>query len=371
MAYLWQNSAWPTLRFESEALIEQLTELAAARASLGARVDAIGFDDRAALALDAFHEDALGTAKIEGEALAPESVRSSIARRLGLAEGTLSSAPRNVEGLVEVLDDATRHHGKPLTAERLCGWHAALFPGGYSHLRPITVGAWRNEETRVQSGWTGSETVHFEAPAPERVAGDVDAFLGWWNSDTQKDSALKAGLAHLWFETIHPFDDGNGRIGRAIIDMALSAGDDSLLRYYSVSAQIFEERAGYYRALEEAQRGSLDVTPWLKWFLSCVLSAVRDAELRVEAATLRARLRARLPFTELNQRQTKALHKLIEHEPQGFEGGLTNAKYCSMTGASKATASRDLTDLTERGLLVLGEGSGRSTRYSLARGSSS
>ncbi len=345
-------------------------QLAAARASLRARVDAIGLDDRAALALAAFQEDALGTAKIEGETLAPEGVRSSIARRLGLAEGTLPSSPRNVEGLVEVLDDATRHHGNELTAERLFGWHAALFPGGYSHLRPITVGAWRREAMRVQSGGPGSGTVHFEAPAPERVDEEVVAFLSWRNGGTQSDSALKAGLAHLWFETIHPFDDGNGRIGRALIDMALSAGDDSLLRYYSVSAQIFEERSGYYRALEEAQRGNLDITAWLKWFLSCLLSAVHDAELRVEAATLRARLRASLPLTELNQRQTKALHRLIEHEPRGFEGGLTNAKYCSMTGASKATASRDLADLVQRGLLAVGEASGRSTRYSLVRGSS-
>ena len=308
-------------------------------------VGAVGLEDQAALALEAFQKDALGTARIEGEELAPDSVRSSIARRLGLTDEALAPSPRHVEGLVEVLDDATRHHRQPLTADRLFGWHAALFPAGFSHLRPITVGAWRKDRIVVQSGWTGSETIHFEAPAPERLDEEMGGFLAWWNGAALKDSALKAGLAHLWLETIHPFDDGNGRIGRALVDMALAAGDNSLLRYYSVSAQILKERAGYYRALEEAQRGTLDVTEWLAWFLSCALSAVREAESGVKVATLRARLRAELPIAELSQRQTKALHRLIEHEPVGFEGGLTNAKYCSMTGASRATASRDLADL--------------------------
>jgi Fic family protein len=366
MAFIWQIPGWPALRYDAKALLPSLVELAAARASLQARVSATGLADRSKLALETLQGDALGTSSVEGEELLPESVRSSVARRLGLDAGGLAPVQRNVEGLVEMLDGATRNHRDALTNDRLFGWHTALFPSGFSHLHPITVGSWRTEPVSVQSGRIGAETVHFQAPDPDQVSQEMSAFLGWWNRSEVGDSALKAGLGHLWFETIHPFDDGNGRIGRALVDMALAAGDDAIVRYYSVSAQVFAERAEYYQALEEAQRGGLDATPWLEWFLGCVLRAVRAAESSMESAVLRARLRATLAAMDLGPRQIKALYKLVEHEPAGFGGGLTNAKYRSMTGASKATATRDLADLVQRGFLRVGDASGRSTRYVLS-----
>ncbi len=344
-----------------------MAQLAERRGRLLSEVEALGLADRAGIELDAFVGDALDTSVIEGQTLPPQSVRSSVAHRLGLEGGGLAPRRRDVEGLVEILVDATLGRDRPLTSKRLWGWHAALFPTGHSGMERIVVGAWRTTPIQVLSGAIGDEQVHFSGPPPERVGAEMKALLQWWRGPSRSlEGVLRAGIAHLWFETIHPFLDGNGRIGRAIVDMALAQAVGTGSRVYSLSSQILEDRSDYYRALKAAQQGGPDVTDWLLWFTGCVHRAVQRGRTTVAAVLEGSRLRALALAAGLNDRQLKVVDKLIEAGRGGFEGGLNNRKYRAMTGASKATATRDLSDLERRGFLVRGSSGGRSTGFQLS-----
>jgi Fic family protein len=327
-------------------------------------MEGLGFPLRSEAVLNTLTEDVLESSEIEGEILDRDQVRSSIARRLGMDIGALTPADRDVEGVVEMMLDATQNYDQKLTAERLFGWHAALFPTGRSGMHRIRVGAWRDDRSgpmQVISGPVGRERVHYEAPKAARVAHDMKAFLFWFNGQEGIDPVLKAGVAHLWFVTIHPFDDGNGRIARAVADMQLARSEQSPQRFYSMSAQIRLERKAYYEILESTQKGSLDVTGWLTWFLACLSRAFDGAESILAGVLRKARFWEKHAGDPLNDRQREILNRLLD----GFEGKLTSSKWATIEKCSPDTALRDITDLLERGILVKDEGGGRSTSYSL------
>jgi Fic family protein len=328
-------------------------------------MEALGFDLRAEAVLATLTEDVLKSSEIEGEILDKEQVRSSIARRLGMDIGALAPADRNVEGVVEMMLDATQKFQAPLTDERLFAWHAALFPTGRSGMTKIIVGAWRDDSAgpmQVISGPIGRERVHYEAPQASRLESEMAAFLKWFGEDTAHDPVLKAALAHLWFVTIHPFDDGNGRIARAIADMALARSEQSPQRFYSMSVQIRLERNAYYDVLEATQKGDLDITAWLEWFLECLDRAIEGAEQTLAGVIHKARFWERFKDHPLNERQRKVINRLLD----GFEGKLTSSKWAALTKSSPDTALRDINDLINRGILVREQGGGRSTSYALA-----
>ncbi len=314
--------------------------------------------------LETLTEDVLKSSEIEGEILDKDQVRSSIARRLGIDAGALAPADRNVEGVVEMMLDATQKFNEPLTDERLFGWHASLFPTGRSGMRKIIVGAWRDEKSgpmQVVSGAYGREKVHYEAPVAGRLDAEMKSFLEWFNAAVHTDPVLKAALAHLWFVTIHPFADGNGRIARAIADMALARSEDSPQRFYSMSAQIQQERNDYYDFLETTQKGDLEITPWLEWFLGCLDRAFDGAETTLEAVFRKAEFWKKHAAAPLNERQRDILNRLLN----GFEGRLTSSKWAAIEKCSPDTALRDINELVDRGILQKDEGGGRSTSYSL------
>jgi len=332
------------------------------------RMENLGFSLRAEATLQTLTTEIIKSSEIEGEMLDHDSVRSSIARRLGMDIGALAPADRNVEGVVEMMLDATQNYSAPLTAARLFGWHAALFPTGYSGMHKIAVARWRDDSRgpmQVVSGPIGRERVHFEAPAAARLDQEMSAFLQWFEAQDTKsatDPVLRAGLAHLWFVTIHPFDDGNGRIARAIADMALARSEKSPQRFYSMSAQIRIERNTYYDRLEKTQANGLGITPWLEWFLGCLDGAMDQSEKALGSVLSKARfweIHAHKPF---NDRQRLMLNKLLD----GFEGKLTSSKWAQLTKCSQDTALRDILDLIEQGALTKDPGGGRSTSYSLA-----
>jgi len=326
---------------------------------------ALGFQLRSEAVLATLTEDVLKSSEIEGDILDKEQVRSSVARRLGMDIGALAPTDRHVEGVVEMMLDATQNYMAPLTAERLFGWHAALFPTGRSGMSRIVVGAWRDDSSgpmQVVSGPIGRERVHYEAPAAGTLAAEMDAFLAWFESDQPIDPVLKAAIAHLWVVTIHPLDDGNGRIARAIADMALARSEKSPQRFYSMSAQIRQERKAYYDLLETTQKGDLEITRWLDWFLSCLGRAFEGAEATLANVLSKARFWETHREAAFNDRQRKVLNLLLE----GFEGKLTNAKWATIAKTSPDTALRDLNDLVTRSVLVKDPAGGRSTSYSLA-----
>lgn len=369
MTWIWEQPEWPHFRWDEPALTPDLVELGRLSGRLFGIVEGLGLDVQDHAEAQALTQEAVGTSDIEGYSLPPASVRSSVARRLGLESGGLPPPRRDVDGLVSILLDATRNHQAPLTVERLHGWHAALFPTGRSGLETIVTGGWRPGPVSVRSGPFGREQVHFQGPPPGRVPDEIDQLLAWWStSQGRVQGLLRAGLAHLWFETIHPFEDGNGRIGRAIADLALAQSDKSPRRYYSVSRAIHARRAAYYQHLEQTQRGGLEVTTWLSWFLDTVRSAVQNSLDQISTARARQGLHLRVAGAELNPRQLKVMNKLIEAEPEGWQGGLSNANYRAISKTSKATAARDLADLVARGLIDQSEAGGRSTRYRLAKG---
>jgi len=327
-------------------------------------MQALGFPLRSEAVLQTLTEDVLMSSAIEGEILDRQQVRSSIARRLGMDIAGLVQADRNVEGVVEMTLDATQHYGRPLTTERLFDWHAALFPTGRSGMTRITVGAWRTDRDgpmRVVSGPIGRERVHYEAPAAQRLEVEMAQFLQWFETATP-DPVVKAAIAHLWFVTIHPFEDGNGRIARAIADLALARADESVQRFYSMSAQIRAERNAYYDTLETAQKGDTDITHWLLWFIACLDRAIEGAEVTLANVMRKARFWESMQGQALNARQRKVLGRLLD----GFDGKLTNSKWAKLTKTSADTALRDITDLVRRGIFVRDPGGGRSTSYSLA-----
>jgi Fic family protein len=363
--YIHELQDWPNFRWDKGALVQRLAPVRYRQGRLIGRMEALGFDLRAEAVLATLTEDVLASSEIEGEILDKEQVRSSIARRLGMDIGGLAPADRNVEGVVEMMLDATQEFATPLTHERLFAWHAALFPTGRSGMTKIIVGAWRDDRAgpmQVISGPIGRERVHYEAPKASRLESEMAAFLKWFGEDTAHDPVLKAALAHLRFVTIHPFDDGNGRIARAIADMALARSEQSPQRFYSMSAQIRLERDAYYEVLEATQKGDLDITAWLVWFLDCLDRAIEGAERTLASVLRKARFWESIRDQPLNERQRNMINRLLN----GFEGRLTSSKWAAITRSSQDTALRDITDLVQRGILVRDPGGGRSTSYALA-----
>ncbi len=357
---------WPRFHWNREILAERLAAVRHDQGRLIGRMEALGFRLRQEAVLETLTEDVLKSSEIEGEKLDAEQVRSSIARRLGMDIGGLKTVDRSVEGVVETMLDATRHYDQALTADRLFTWHASLFPTGRSGMRPIRVGNWRDDTggpMQVVSGPVGRERVHFEAPAAERLAPEMGAFLDWFNGNGETDWVVKAGLAHLWFVTIHPFDDGNGRIARAIADMALARSEKTSQRFYSMSAQIRQERAAYYEILERTQKGTMDITPWMDWFLGCLGRAIEGAQAALGAVLSKARFWEAVRDFPMNARQRLVLNRLLN----GFEGKLTTSKWAKLAKCSPDTALRDILALVEGGILVRNPEGGRSTSYGLAK----
>lgn len=362
--YIHERPDWPDVHWSDEALAAKLGAVRHRQGRLIGRMSALGFAMREEAVLATLTEDVVKSSEIEGEHLDQDQVRSSIARRLGMDIAGLPPADRHVEGVVEMMLDATQNHHAPLTQERLFAWHAAMFPTGRSGMRPITVGGWRNDETgpmQVVSGPVGRERVHFEAPAAGRLDAEMGRFLDWFEADDALDPVLKAGIAHLWFVTIHPFDDGNGRIARAIADLALARSEETAQRFYSMSARIRIERKRYYDLLEAVQKADLDITPWLGWFLDCLDRAFDGAEDTLSAVFRKARFWERHEALDLNPRQRDMINRLLN----GFEGKLNTSKWAKITRTSTDTALRDIRDLVGKDVLVQDEGGGRSTSYSL------
>ena len=332
------------------------------------QMEALGFGVREEAVLRTLTDDVIKSSEIEGEVLDADQVRSSVARRLGMDVAGLEPSDRHVDGVVEMMLDATQHYQQPLSTERLFAWHASLFPTGRSGMHRIAVGAWRDDRTspmQVVSGPMGRERVHFEAPAAARLDEEMRAFIDWFNTDTPADAVLKAALAHLWFVTIHPFDDGNGRVARALADMCLARSEGSAQRFYSMSAQIRHERGDYYRILEQTQSATMDVTPWIEWFLGCLTRAIEAAQVTLASVIAKARFWEKLRDVPLNERQRLVINRLLD-APGGFEGHLTTSKWATLTKTSQDSALRDIQQLVERGVLVRNSAGGRSTSYSLA-----
>ncbi len=365
MNYIYQREEWPRMTWDAERLAGTLAGVRHRQGRLIGRMESLGFSLRNEAALQTLTEDVLKSNEIEGEKLDRDQVRSSIARRLGLEVGGLMAVDRYIEGVVEMMLDATGHYAEPLTEERLFGWHAALFPTGRSGMTRIAVGRWRDVQSdpmQVMSGPIGREKVHYQAPAAQRVPSEMAVFLKWFNTPPAIDPVMAAGLAHLWFVTIHPFEDGNGRMARAIADMALARSESSSQRFYSMSAQICLERNDYYEVLERTQQGGLDITPWLEWFVGCLDRAIEGAEGILAGIFHKARFwesHAKNPFHE---RQRLVLNRLFD----GFEGKLTSSKWAKLAKCSQDTALRDIDDLVKRRVLVKEPGGGRSTSYALA-----
>ncbi len=361
-AYIWQAPDWPAWRYDLAALAGPLAEVSRAQGLLLGRMGEIGLGLRAQASLDSLTSEVVKTSEIEGETLDVASVRSSIARRLGVDIGALAPIDRHVEGVVDMALDATERCANPLTSLRLFGWHAALFPTGYSGLSRLTVGAWRDDASgpmQVVSGAYGHTRVHFQAPPAKRLEAEMDDLLAWVNRATAEPPLIKAALGHLWFVTIHPFDDGNGRIARAVGDLLLARADGSPQRFYSLSAQIQRERSAYYDILERTQKGTMDVTPWLAWFLTALHRAIDQAQTSLDRVLVTSRFWRHWAMTPMNERQVKLLNKLLD----GFEGKLTSRKWALIGKCSPDTALRDINDLVARGVLRRTEAGGRSTAY--------
>jgi len=363
--YIWQSESWPELHWDSAELLRPLGQ---ARQAQGRLLGEVRFGLGLELQAELLTQEGMSTAAIEGDHLNRQAVRSSVARRLGLPTAGLPSTDQRVEGLVQMLLDATMGYKEPLTASRLFGWNAALFPTGYSGLIEITVGRWRdsNEPMQVVSGSIGHERVHYQAPPSQQVPAEMERFLAWWSAPpADLDGMVRAGLAHLWFVSIHPFEDGNGRIARAITDMALSQDEGSGQRLYRMSQQIRVERNAYYDVLERTQKGKGDATNWLAWFLECLARAIENSEKQVALALSHSKFWQKHAEAGLSQRQVKVIKRLLEAGRGGFEGGMTNRKYVGLARVSRETAKRDLADLVNRGILRRNQGGGRSVSYSL------
>ncbi|MCX6971016.1 MAG: Fic family protein [Verrucomicrobia bacterium] len=364
MSYIHENPDWPGLKWAEAKLSPLLADVRHRQGRLLGKMEGLGFLLRAEANLTTLTADVIKSSAIEGKQLDAEQVRSSIARRLGLDVGGAAPSSRAVDGVVEMMLDATQKYAEPLTAERLFGWHASLFPTGHSGMQRITVGAWRPLEAgpmQVVSGAMGREQVHFEAPSAERLEHEMATFLKWFGGGSEVDPVLKAGIAHFRFVTIHPFEDGNGRIGRAIADMALARGDGTPERFYSMSAQIEAERKQYYDILERSQKGGMDITLWLEWFLVCLRRAVDGAESNLAGIFRKARLWEQINLEPVNERQRTVINRLLD----GFEGKLSSSKYAKLAKCSNDTALRDIKILLDRGIFTQEAGGGRSTSYRL------
>lgn len=368
MKYVWQDKKWPNLRWQDDKLSILLGKCRFSQGKLLARIQALGMTLSREAQAEVLVNEAVTTSAIEGVELNPQSVRSSAAKQLGLPFLGLLPSDRYIDGLVEVLLDATTHFLKPLTAERLKGWQAALFPTGFSGIHPVRVGKWRNSPMQVLSGPVGRERVHYEAPPHAKLESEMRAFLAWWKKSQGKmDGLIRAGVAHFYFVTIHPFDDGNGRIARAITDMALAQDEKLNQRFYSLSSQIMAERKKYYDILESTQKGGVDITAWLLWFLECVERAIQKSETTIATVLNKGHFWRKFVDVQMSERQRKVINRLLDAGHGGFEGGLTTRKYVGMTKCSRATAFREIADLVEKGMLKQNEGAGRSVSYGLAK----
>ncbi len=366
MKYIHLQKAWPDFKWDSHVIMPLLSSVRHRQGRLLGKLEGLGFQLREEATLETLTLDVIKSSEIEGEKLPMDQVRSSLARRLGIEIAGMVTAARAVEGVVDMMLDATQKYDQPLSDNRLYGWHAALFPTGHSGTHKIKVGVWRddlNGPMQVVSGAMGKEHVHFEAPEAEKIPQEMQKFLQWFNHTSGMDPVLKSAIAHLWFVTIHPFDDGNGRIARAIADMQLTRADGSTQRFYSMSAQIQRERNAYYVILEKTQKGSLDITEWLLWFINCMDRAIETAEENLSIVIRKAKFWENHHLLDLNMRQKKMINKLMDN----FEGNLTSSKWAKMTKCSPDTALRDIQDLMTKGILEKQEGGGRSTSYQLKR----
>jgi len=362
--YLWEQTNWPVFQWDEQKLTNLLARVAREQGRLLGKMEGLRFELRNEAHLHTLTNDVLKSSEIEGEILAPDEVRSSIARRLGMNIGGLVPSDRHVDGVVEMMLDATGKANEPLTEARLFAWHGSLFPTGYSGMNKIRVGCWRDDKQgpmQVVSGPIGKEKIHFQAPPAERLNEEMKKFLHWFKQPGEHDPLFIAGLAHLWFVTIHPFDDGNGRIARAIADMALARAEQTNQRYYSMSAQIRQQQKSYYTVLEKTQKGTLDISQWQDWFLNCLFNAIDAAQETLTIVLNKAQFWEQFAKTPFNQRQIKVLNKLLD----GFEGKLTSSKWAKITKCSQDTAHRDILNLIKHGALKKDAGGGRSTSYSL------
>lgn len=362
--YIYQLPDWPRFRWNHEVMDPKLSAVRYRQGELIGKMKAMGFELRSEAVFETLTLDVLKSSAIEGEQLNQYQVRSSIARRLGMDIGALAPASRSIEGVVEMMLDATQHYDKPLTEERLFGWDASLFPTGYSGLRKIKAGAWRDDSAgpmQIVSGPVNRERVHYEAPPAEKIEEEMRGFLEWFNGQEHEDPVLRASIAHLWFVTLHPFEDGNGRIARTLADMLLARSEQSSQRFYSMSAQIHLERDAYYTCLENAQKGTLDITPFLSWFIDCLDHAFASVENTLVTVLKKARFWESHRRIAFNDRQRTVINRLFE----GFEGKLTSSKWAKMVKTSQDTALRDIQELLGHGILVRDAEGGRSTSYSL------
>jgi len=361
--YIHEQDNWPYFTWDNKKVMLKLGETRNLQGKLLGKMETLGFDLQNEAVLDTLTLDVIKSSEIEGEFLEKEQVRSSIARRLGLEIGGSVYSERNVEGVVEMMLDATQKYSKPLNSDRLFDWHASLFPTGRSNMHKITVADWRKDPMQVVSGSMGKEKVHYEAPKPELVAQEMNSFIYWFENEDELDLVLKAAIAHLWFVTIHPFDDGNGRITRAITDMLLARSDKSVQRFYSMSAQIRVERKDYYNILEKTQKGHLDITEWILWFLNCLINAINATEDTLSKVLYKAEFWKLHSTTILNERQQKMINKLLD----GFNGKLTSSKWGKINKCSQDTALRDIQDLIKKNILQKEASGGRSTNYELVK----
>ena len=370
MQYIWQQPSWPEFHWDNAALLKLIGDCRFQQGSLLTQMKDLGFDVRQQARAEVLIEEALKTSEIEGERLDPKAVRSSVAQRLGLpTAGMDPTKNQQADGVVQILLDATQNFNHTLTPERLFGWHAALFPTGYSGMHKVKVASWRDDRNgpmRVVSGPIGREKIHYEAPPVEGLEKEMDRFFCWWEkSRKEMDGFLRAGMAHLWFVVVHPFEDGNGRVARALTEMALAQDENLSTRYYSLSSQIMAESDDYYRILERTTKGEGDITDWVEWFLECMSRAFLSSNRLLANVMLKARFWKHYAQTNVKERQSKVLNRLLDAGPGGFEGGLTNRKYAGMAHVSRATAQRELADLVQKGILRTNPGGGRSTSYNL------
>ena len=362
--YIHELTDWPKFRWSDAPLAAPLAAVRHHQGRLIGRMEGLGFKLRAEAILPSLTDEVIKSSEIEGEVLDRDQVRSSIACRFGMEAGGLAPVDRSVEGIVDMMLDATQNFDLPLTEERLFGWHAALFPTGHSGMKKIEVGRWRGDKDspmQVTSGHVGKERIHYEAPAAGRLDDEMGRFVDWFNGKDRLDPVIDAALAHLWFVSIHPFEDGNGRIARAIADMALARSERTPWRFYSMSAQIRAERSAYYEILEATQKGDLDITAWLDWFLGCLDRAFDRAEVTLGSVLAKARFWDENASARLNDRQRLIVNRLLD----GFQGKLTSSKYAVLTKCSQDTASRDIDDLIRQRILAKAPGGGRSTSYAL------
>ena len=367
--WIWQQDTWPAFTWQESELVKILREITQLQGKLLGRSAAVGESQSIKSQMEALLDNAINTSAIEGEKLNVESVRSSLALRLGIDQAGLTPGTPQTDGLADVLMDATRHPNESLTLDRLFRWHAWLFPHGHEGLTPIRVGELRGEDPmQVVSGPVGKSKIHFEAPPRDNLEMELSQFLDWFDQSQAQvdlDPLVRAGVAHLWFVTLHPFDDGNGRLARAITDLALAQAEQQSVRFYAMSATVMENRKAYYTILEKTQRDSMDVTPWLVWFLNMLKETLQVADRRIELVLKKATFWQQHGQSALNERQIKVLNRLLDAGPGGFEGGINARKYMSLVDVSKATATRDLTELVEKGCLVRRKRGGRSTSYDI------